>query len=317
MLVTADRALLGGLIDYTGLLPPASLTMQAAGDEYRRARRSPHSRMLSRFVCPASRLEELAGLLMASMRVGEAPWPVSVILDGRVASAAVLARNFDAEMDPAAAVVMVEVPLVEAACSAVEPVAAAHEMAPTVRAALSVSPSVTPYFEIRRTSRWPAGIAAAVAALASHRERERRPLGAVLRCGGSDATEFPTVEEVVLFMTACRTDDLPFKATAGLERPVRHPDEDTGVMRHGFINLLVAAALCEEGADDATIARALEEEDALAFRLGPATVRWREVPVSARAVRHVRHSRFASVGSSRFFEPVDELVELGMLAGAS
>ena len=64
MLITADRALLSGLIDYAGLFPPALLGMADAVAEYRDARASAHGWVLGMFLCPASRLEELAGALM-------------------------------------------------------------------------------------------------------------------------------------------------------------------------------------------------------------------------------------------------------------
>ena len=70
-LLTADRAAFSQLIDYSGLLPPVSLTMERAVADYRRARTGPHSWLLGRFMCPASRLEQLAGILMTSMHVAE------------------------------------------------------------------------------------------------------------------------------------------------------------------------------------------------------------------------------------------------------
>ena len=55
----ARRALLSRLIDHAALFPPASMSMADALAEDRRARESPESWLLARFVCPASRLHEL------------------------------------------------------------------------------------------------------------------------------------------------------------------------------------------------------------------------------------------------------------------
>lgn len=314
MLLTADRALLSGLIDYAGLFPPASLDMAAAVAEYREARRGPHSWMLGSFICPASRLEELAGVLIVSMRSDDTPWTVSVILDGQPGSAAVSARSFAAEMEPAATVSMLELRLPAEVCAAVDASDAAAELGPFVGAALSVSPTALPYFEVSRTPQWGRGIPATIAALASHRERERRSLGAKLRCGGLLADAFPSIEQIVTFMRACRDHRLPFKATAGLHHPIRHLDEDLGVMRHGFLNLLVAAALCEAGATDETLRAVLGETDELGFSMSPAAVRWRDETIPSRRVQQLRAERFASYGSCSFDEPVADLVTLGMLA---
>jgi hypothetical protein len=67
----ARRALLEGLIDHAALFPPASLSMEAALAEDRRARASDAAFLLRRFVCPASRLDEL----------GEESRALTVVLD--------------------------------------------------------------------------------------------------------------------------------------------------------------------------------------------------------------------------------------------
>jgi len=72
----ARSALLGRLIDHAPLFPPASLALEEALAEDRRARESASSFVLGRFVCPASRLGELPD-------VGRG---VSVVLDGPLAS---------------------------------------------------------------------------------------------------------------------------------------------------------------------------------------------------------------------------------------
>jgi len=59
--VSATRTLLEGLIDHAPLFPPASLPLEEALEDHRRALASPHSWMVSRFVCPASRLADLDG----------------------------------------------------------------------------------------------------------------------------------------------------------------------------------------------------------------------------------------------------------------
>ncbi len=55
------RALLGRLIDHAPLFPPASLPLDEALEDHRRALASAESWMVARFVCPASRLDEIEG----------------------------------------------------------------------------------------------------------------------------------------------------------------------------------------------------------------------------------------------------------------
>ena len=124
-----------------------------------------------------------------------------------------------------------------------------------------------------------------------------RGLRAKVRCGGASV---PSVEELAGCVRGCRERGLVFKATAGLHHAVRHDGA------HGFLNLLAAAVFAEEEL-------ALSEQDASAFVLEPTAFRWRDRSASpdeaARARREVLHS----IGSCSFFEPVDELVDLGAL----
>jgi hypothetical protein len=57
----AQQALLGRLIDHAPLFPPASLPLDEALEDHRRALVSDESWMVARFVCPASRLDEIEG----------------------------------------------------------------------------------------------------------------------------------------------------------------------------------------------------------------------------------------------------------------
>jgi hypothetical protein len=78
--VSAARALFSGLIDHAPLFPPASLPLEEALEDHRRALASPHSWMVARFVCPASRLAELDGEPLRLSIVAD----VDPVLDERV-----------------------------------------------------------------------------------------------------------------------------------------------------------------------------------------------------------------------------------------
>ena len=59
MLARSLQTLLAGLIDYAGLFPPASLSMEQALANYARYREGEHAWMLGRFVVPAARAAEV------------------------------------------------------------------------------------------------------------------------------------------------------------------------------------------------------------------------------------------------------------------
>ena len=311
LLLDARRVLFAGLIDYAGLFPPASLDMEAAVGEYRAARSGPHAWMLARFICTASRLEELTGVLTATMTVGEPSWPVSVVLDGDLAQAASLAQSFDAHMGNAAEVVFTEVRLpAEAATGGTD---AADLVSVVARAATSISPTVAAFLEIPRTATWEEGIPAAATAIARAGLDAGRTIGAKFRCGGTDAAAFPSARQVAHFFIACRVAGIPSKATAGLHHPVRRHDEHLDVMMHGFLNVLTASALCDRGADEKLLTEVLEETDPSAFTLGRAGLQWREHRIPVTSIKSVREGQFPSYGSCSFDEPVTDLIELAML----
>lgn len=309
LLLDARRVLFAGLVDYAGLFPPASLDMEAAVAEYRAARTGPHSWLVARFICTASRLEELAGVLTATMTAGEPSWPVSVVLDGDLAHAASRAQSFDAHMGNAAEVVFTEVRL------RVDPAAggAATSVAETATAATSISPAVAAFLEIPRTKEWNTDIPATAMAIAAAGAELGRTVGAKFRCGGTDAAAFPSAAQIACFLTACRDAAIPYKATAGLHHPVRSHDAELGVMMHGFLNVLSASALCDGGADETQLIDVLEEVDPTAFTLGRAGLEWQGQRIPVTTIKSVREAQFPSYGSCSFDEPVADLIALGML----
>jgi hypothetical protein len=147
-----------------------------------------------------------------------------------------------------------------------------------------------------------------------------RGLRAKIRCGGE---RVPTVEELADFIRGCRSRGLVFKATAGLHHAyptwagsiggkaadARPADPAAfsggGAGEHGFLNLLAAAVFGDEE-------EALRERPP-AFALDPTSFRWRDREAPPTRLADVRASLFHSIGTCSFFEPVGELVELGVL----
>jgi hypothetical protein len=121
---------------------------------------------------------------------------------------------------------------------------------------------------------------------------------AKIRCGGE---RVPTVEELAAFVRGCRERGLVFKATAGL-----HHAYPTAGGEHGFLNLLAAAVFGDEEA-------ALRAPRG-SFALDDEAFRWGRRMASGPEIAGVRRTLFHSIGSCSFFEPLEELDALGMLA---
>jgi hypothetical protein len=130
------------------------------------------------------------------------------------------------------------------------------------------------------------GLEEKVAVLAEH------GLRAKVRCGGA---EVPSAEALGRFLMVCRDAGVPFKATAGLHHPLAAEG------RHGFLNVLAACAF----ADDAALTGPVG--------LDAGGLRWAGRSACADELARVRREQLVAVGSCSFFEPVEELQELGIL----
>ena len=294
LILDARTASFAALIDYAGLFPPASLDMADAVAAYREARKSRARWVAGRFLCQASRLEELAGVMMATFTTGEAPWEVGVIFDMDPGRAASLAQTFHAEMQPAAVVASAE-------AKPAEPTTASLDM--LVRTLVSIQPEVVPFIEVVQ----PCAFEDQIGTVAEALGQLGRVGGVTLRCGGSDASMFPEPSTVGSFILSATNAKLPFKTTAGLHRPTRYFDADLDTWRHGFVNILVAAAAAEAGHPIEKLTDIIAEADTDAFKISTAFVTWRDLSIPGPAMRRVRTQGFVGFGSCDFFEPIAAL----------
>jgi hypothetical protein len=136
---------------------------------------------------------------------------------------------------------------------------------------------VEAYYELVLDQSWRDSVPAAIGAVAAIGARVK------LRCGGEAV---PSIDQVAFVIACCREARVRFKATAGLHHALRHDGE------HGFLNLLAAVTAAPGRLEDV-----LAEEDSAALEL------------DARA-----RDLFVSFGSCSWREPVDDLVELGLLS---
>jgi hypothetical protein len=115
---------------------------------------------------------------------------------------------------------------------------------------------------------------------------------AKVRCGGE---RVPSPGELGAFLRACREAGVPFKATAGLHHPLARDGA------HGFLNVLAAYVFADEAA--------LEGE----VELDGESLRWNGRAAGADELAAARGNGLVAIGSCSFFEPVEDLRELGAL----
>lgn len=304
LVLDARTASFAALIDYAGLFPPASLSMPEAVAEYTRIRSEEHHWVAGRFLCRASQLTELAATATATFPQGELPWEVGVIFDGPPGESATEAVDFHAEMDPVMTIAAAEAKLDEATPAALDAL---------LDAMVSIAPDIVAFIEVDKT----APITEQVSLVAHELGRRRRVGGAKLRCGGITPDLFPTPTKVAEFVIACTNAQLPFKATAGLHEPIRHFDPHLGAERHGFVNILIAAALAEAGSDPETILEVIADTQVDNFSVSAAFASWRKREIPGSALRRMRRYGFISYGSCDFDEPINALAALGFLGGGT
>jgi hypothetical protein len=316
------KALLGGIIDYAGLFPPARMPMDEAFERFLRHRGEADGWMLARFVCPATRLEELEPLLTQN---GPPLFPISISVLGSGGdtledfltaidhdSAAI--TTFSNRQTGRAVVDVFEVRLPEAGG-----VAVAVEKA-WRRLTDGGSTPMTPYFEVSLLGDWRPRLPAAAAAV---RDTDRSAggtgrVGLKIRCGGLDAAAVPEPMAVAAAIATCRATGVPLKATQGLHHPVRHYDSKVDTMVHGFLNLFAASTLAH--AHDLPVTRLAEivaEVEPEAFAIKDGHLAWRDLEASSGQVAAARERLLTTFGSCSFAEPRDDLYQLNIIGDVS
>jgi hypothetical protein len=300
----ARTAAFGGLIDYAGLFPPASLPVADAVGEYRDLRTSLHRWVGGRFLCRASDLEEIAAVAVRGFERGESPWEIGMIVDMSPGAAASLGQAFQRELSPIMSITAVEArlsgPAVTDAGMLLDAIATIDR---DTAAFLEIDPAGSTRKQIHE-------IGEAI------RDRGMRG-GAKLRCGGETRDRFPDVDQVATFIWEATLASLPFKATAGLHQPIRHHDDALDVWRHGFLNILMASAACDAGEDHSIVEAIIAESDPTAFSVSAMTASWRTVSLPGSAIRRSRQSGFVAFGSCDLEEPLTALDDLGFLGEGS
>ncbi len=304
-MIDPGATLFGRLVDHAGLLPPAPLDMQTAVAAYRHARTGPGSWIVGRFLVPATKLEELATVLVTTMTARERPWEVGVVVDTDLGSAVATAAAFHRELHPGASIVTAEARLDGGADGAA--VERIH------RALGAIADDVAAFVEVDVTG--PAArVAHDVTTAAETITRSHRPGGVALRGEGPTPDQNPAPDAVAAFVTSATAAGVPFKATAGLDHPIRCDDASRGATHHGFVNLLVAAALAIDDAPSDVVTAAVADTDRSAFGLSLGGFRWRDRRFTSTTLQRTRSRGLIGYGSRDLASPVAELAAMGLIA---
>jgi len=285
--MSAAQALLGRILEYAGLFPPAALDMESALRNYQGYTETDEFWLLGGFVLPANRLEEFAG---AFERVWgteqERPWTLKVVCAGETEDDA---RAIEEFQQGAVFIGSLEAKAANAR--------AAKEVLERLPAARSR------YVEFA-----PEKAGEMLPVLAEYGARAK------IRLAGATAESVPSAEAVARFLLACAKEGIAWKATAGLHHALRGVREllpgGPRVATHGFVNVFLAGALAFYGADEKAVVRTLSEEDVDAFRLDDDVIRWHDNAMISDQIEKARGEFAISFGSCSFEEPVKDLKQM-------
>lgn len=290
--MSAAEALLGRIVDYAGLFPPAALDMQSAVRNYQKYLGGDFSWMVGGFVVQASRLGEfVTAFETVCCSEQEAPWSLSIVCAGDSPDDVRAIEQFRQ------GAVFIE---------SIETRAADAQAAETMLSKLPAARAR--YLELP-----PEKAREVLPVLGDHGARAK------IRMGGVTPESVPDVEVVARFLSACAKEGVAWKATAGLHHAVRGmrelaPGGPTAPM-HGFVNLFLAGALVYYGAEEKAVVRTLSEEDPAAFRIDGEVVRWHDNTMIVDQLETVRGEFAISFGACSFAEPVLDLKQMGWICG--
>lgn len=322
------KAFMREIIDYAGLFPPANLSLDTSLQKYSKYRKHEDSWMLARYIIPAGRLDELKPYAETLFAEAESPFVFS-ILGKRTETIsdykehlkdieAALKRFHDHHGDFVQTDVL-EMKLPREAVFANDADLLTNIYQETNRHFGDVSEFPDDvYFEGIFDKNWEKEIGIILESL-NHYNSESLSnngikAGFKLRCGGVEASMFPSIEQVAVTLNKVRKQNLALKCTAGLHHPIRHYDHSVKTKMHGFFNVFGGAMLgYAHDFSDNKMQNVIKEEDSEHFSFTDSGFRWKDYEVTTKEIEELREVALISFGSCSFDEPREDLQQLGLL----
>ena len=296
------HALLAHSIDYAGMFPPCSLTLEKALQNQAEYVRSPATWMLNSFVLPLEKFDAAAEQLSRfdkkhALRISALGPKTENAAEFASAFKAIAQtiRSFKGQHADVVSVPQVEMPLPQ----------------DVDLAGLREARAFLGDLKLQLFLETPADAAEETIALLAQLKEPQ--FGYKLRTGGVTADAFPSSVQIAGALLAATPQHVPIKFTAGLHHPLRQFREEVGTKMHGFLNVLGANVLAAEHHwDEGQIVQMLDDERAASFSFDETIFAWREWEMTAERI-HARRKFATSFGSCSFDEPRADLSALSLL----
>ncbi len=305
---------LNQLIDYAGMFPPTSLTLDEAIRNYASYQLDKDAWMLGPFIIQASRLDELDPYI--TLFSNERPLTISVV-GTRSSNSTEYHTNLldnlkkiDSFQERHGQIVQantLEMPL---------PPKVPDISLLTLTSKETEKRGLQTYCEVPLPldNNWEETIFKSLDVIASHNKNSLIALGFKLRTGGVTADAFPTPRQVAAAIKGCQDRELMMKFTAGLHHPIRMYREEIGGKMHGFINVFAAGMLAHRyQLDLETTENILADEKASNFSFNSKETSWRDLKITSSEINRLRGSALRSYGCCSFIEPREDMRALGIL----
>jgi hypothetical protein len=323
------KQFMDGIIDYAGLFPPAKLVMFEAVSNFSQYQTDSDAWMLSRFICPTNRLPEF-GQEFRKLANSQSCWKMSV-LPGNGNTVKEYLDSFDLDIHHISGfskvfknniiIDFLEIRL---------PAELYHNLSARGVTSFLMSlidilekyqiSSVNLFIELSGNKDWKKNVSEFIGSVSQFTRSETGSngilsnIGFKLRCGGLEASAFPSPEEVSIAIHECAINNVPFKATAGLHHPMRHFNQGVKTIMHGFLNIFVAALLAfKYYLLQEDIEQIVEDENPSNFIFMDSDLKWKSLEISAEEIKSFRAEKVISFGSCSFDEPREDLRSLNFL----
>lgn len=305
---------LNQLIDYAGMFPPTSFTLEEAILNYASYQTGKDSWMLGPFIVHASRLDEMDPYI--TLFSNERPLTISAV--GTKSSNPI-------EYHKGLLADLKKIDLFRERHGQVVHITTLEiSLPPTIPDVnlLNITSNETVKRVLQTYCEFPAPLNAeweetlrkSLDVIAAHNSESPVTLGFKLRTGGVTADNFPTPRQVAVAIKGCCERNLAMKFTAGLHHPIRMYREEIGAIMHGFINVFVAGMLTHlHHLDLPTIENILADEEVSNFTFDPHEISWRGLKMTSSEIKSLRDSALRSYGCCSFNEPREDMKALDIL----
>lgn len=315
------------VIDYAGLFPPTSLTLDKAINNYSNYRNADHKWMLSRFIIPGSRINELnkymelfeknppflfSVLGKATNKIKEFEINFRSVIENIIS----FEENFRDNIKIDA--LELKFPSIEVKKHTKEKFEQFLQIISTIISDTPTKNKLDIFLELTDPLIKEKILKEFLQVLVNYNKTakiaEINFLAFKLRTGGVVPEAFPPVEVISRVILECSNYGIPWKATAGLHHPIRHYNESVKNKMHGFINVIGATALNEEHKlDIETLNKIISDENPKHFKFENDLFSWKDIEISSQTIYKSRFKRFISFGSCSFNEPKEDMIKLNLM----